>query len=431
MARLQPLATIACAVLLHLSSAGFAWADGEVLTLRAAISAALRSNPELQGFAFALKAQDGRVLQAGTRPAPELTLTTEDLLGTGAVSGVNAAEFTLSLSQTIELGGKRARRIDAASAERDRLQSERSARQLDLLAEVTRRYIETAADQERLGLARRATQLAAATRDAVQKRVDAARSPLAEASRAGILLARARLDEAALTRKLTSDRQQLAALWGDAIASFETVQAALFTLPPVDEFAELTTRLARNPDLAAFVSEARLRDAELRLAASQRAADVTLSVGTRRLQDGHDQALVFSASVPLGWRDRQAGNVLEAEARRDQVVADQAAAALRVRTDLFALYQQLLQARAEVEGLERDVLPRASDALKLTEYAYERGRYSYLEWVDAQRELLEVERQHIDAAADYHLRLAEIERLTGEALASVPETTSTVSGDAR
>lgn len=431
MARLQPLTAVACAVLLHLGGAGPACADGEPLSLRAAIASALRSNPELQGFAYALRAQDGRVRQAGVGPALELTVTTEDLLGTGAVNGLGNAELTLSLSRTIELGGKRARRIDAATAERDRLQAERGVRQLDLLAEVARRYIETAADQERLRLAQRATQLAAATRNAVQKRVDAARSPLAEASRAGILLARARLDEAALVRQLASDRQRLAALWGDAAPTFDTVQAALFTLPPVDEFAELTTRLAGNPDLAAFISEARLRDAELRLAVSQRTADVTITAGVRRLQDGRDQGLVFSASVPLGGRDRQAGNVLEAEARRDQVAADQAAAGLRVRTDLFALYQQLLQARAEVEGLERDVLPRASEALKLTEYAYERGRYSYLEWVDAQRELLEVERQHIDAAADYHLRLAEIERLTGEALARAPDATSSPSGDAR
>ena len=44
------------------------------------------------------------------------------------------------------------------------------------------------------------------------------------------------------------------------------------------------------------------------------------------------------------------------------------------------------------------------------------GRYSYLEWVDAQRELVDVQRTLIDASANAHLYRAEIERLTGESL---------------
>ena len=42
-------------------------------------------------------------------------------------------------------------------------------------------------------------------------------------------------------------------------------------------------------------------------------------------------------------------------------------------------------------------------ALEDTRYAFERGRYSYLEWVDAQRELVDVQRALIDASANAHL----------------------------
>jgi cobalt-zinc-cadmium efflux system outer membrane protein len=59
-------------------------------------------------------------------------------------------------------------------------------------------------------------------------------------------------------------------------------------------------------------------------------------------------------------------------------------------------------------------------ALEGTRYAFERGRYSYLEWVDAQRELVEVQRSLIESAANAHLYRAEIERLTGESLAVAP-----------
>lgn len=413
---------IACACLLSGALAARAEPVATApLSLREAITAALRDNPELRGFAYELKVQDGRVAQAALAPAPELGFTAENFAGTGAVRGFTATEFTLTLSQLVELGDKRARRIDVADAGRGLIEAEQATRQLDLLADVVRQFIAVAADQERRGLAQRAVQLAEETQRAVESRVKAARSPLAEGSRARIALARAQLAAAQTEHSLVADRRQLAALWGDDAPRFETVAADLYTLPPTDSFEALAVRLERNPDLARYLSEARLRDAEVHLAIAARTPDVQFGAGIRRLQVGSDEALVFSAAVPLNFGARRnQGAIAEAQARRERVDLDRSAARLRVRTALFGLYQQLLQARATSEGLVNDILPQAEAALKETEYAWQRGRYSYLEWVDAQRELLGLRQQRVDAAAEYHRLLAEIERLTGEPLARQP-----------
>ena len=71
----------------------------------------------------------------------------------------------------------------------------------------------------------------------------------------------------------------------------------------------------------------------------------------------------------------------------------------------------------EAETLKTDMLPRVQEALKETEYAFTRGRYSYLELVDAQREYLAVQAALIDAATDAHELRTEIERLTDAPLA--------------
>lgn len=409
---------------LLLTAAAYAQPPDAKLSLRDAVRAALAGNPELRNFAYAFKAQDGQAAQAAVRPNPQLDFQAEDFLGTGQSRGFTGAEFSLSLSQTLELGDKRRRRVEVASEERRIIEAERQVRQLDVVAEVARRFVGVAADQERVALAARAVQLAAATRDEVQKRVDAARSPLAEASRAGIALARAQLDQTEVQRQLAADRQRLATLWGDREPAFAQVSAALYRLPAVDAFEQLRDRLERNPDLARFLSEARLRDAELRLALAAGVQNLTLEAGLRRTQQGGDEALLFGATLPLGFNDRNAGNIASARAARERVDAERVALALRLNSELYGLYQQLVQARAEVEGLEREILPRAHDALKQAEYAYQRGRYGYLEWVDVQRELLAVERQHIDAAERYHLTLNEIERLTGEALPAATTTTA-------
>ena len=68
---------------------------------------------------------------------------------------------------------------------------EQRARELDLLSEVARHFIAVVAAQQRQRFAQEATALARRTLDAITERVDAARSPVAEQSRARIALTRA------------------------------------------------------------------------------------------------------------------------------------------------------------------------------------------------------------------------------------------------
>ena len=86
------------------------------------------------------------------------------------------------------------------------------------------------------------------------------------------------------------------------------------------------------------------------------------------------------------------------------------------RAQLSRNPRELIDRAQQVEALRSRALPRIEAALKNTEYAYERGRYSYLELVDAQRELIDIRDSLIEAAMQYHLTLIEIERLTGTAL---------------
>ena len=53
----------------------------ESLTLEDAITQTITRNPDLHAFGYALRAQDGRILQAGLAPKPELNVEVEDVLG--------------------------------------------------------------------------------------------------------------------------------------------------------------------------------------------------------------------------------------------------------------------------------------------------------------------------------------------------------------
>ncbi len=392
------------------------WRAG--LSLPQALAAALDKNPELQSSVYTLRAADGRIQQAGMSTSPEFSVQVENFGGSGRDSGTDAAETTLMLSQVIELGDKRGRRSLAAQAGRTVASAEYDARQLDILAEVTRRFIHVATDQEEVKLTRRATALAEKTVVAVEQHVLAAKSPAVELNRARIALTRVKLGEEHAEHELQSSRRKLAAMWGETEPEFGEVSADLFELPQPGSFDALVAGIKTNPDFTRFASEQRLRDAELRLAESRRMPNIQVGAGIRQLQETDDHAFVVSFSMPLFVGSRNAGAVAEASARREQVSVDERAAFIRAQAQLFELYQELKHSLAEASVLRAEVLPQSEAVLAQTEYAYRRGRYSYLEWIAAQRELLDAQRSLIEAAANAHRYFAEIERLTGESLAA-------------
>lgn len=391
-------------------------ADDEPLTLGQALARARQVNPELAAFALELKAQDARSRLAQQRPAPQAELLVEDAVGTGDHQGFDAAQTTLSLSQVLELGGKRSARTEAAAARRAVLVTEQAVLQLDVAADIARRFVATAAQQERLSVARDAVGIAEKARAAVEQRVRAAAAPEAERHRANVTVAEARLDLEDATHALDTARHELAAAIGLPQPDFSRVAAVLYTTPESAPLDDLIARLDAGPDLLRYVDEARFRDAELRLAQSQRSGDLRATLGVRRFEQTTDTAFLAGLSLPLRSRSRAAPAVAAAQAQKDQVASRRQAALLKARAHLFAQYQAMEHARHVTTALRDEVLPALNTVLEQTDYAYRRGRYSYLELSDAQRRLVEARIRLIAAATDFQTRRIEIERLTGQSL---------------
>ena len=388
--------------------------EAQPLTLSAAIERTLASNPDLGVYVHRQGAQQARVDTAALPPPFELSADVEDAFGTGRASGFDTAETTFAFSKVIELGDKRELRVDGARQAADLVAAERAAAEIDLLAEVARRFIHVAADQEHLALTGRATALAEETVAATGERVAAARAPDVELRRARVALARAEIEREHAEHELLSSRRKLAAMWGAGEPDFDEAAGDLFTLPEIESFESLLARLGDSPGFLRFASEARLRDAELRVAEAQARADLTVHAGLRFLHESDDEALVFGITRPVGAAARAEGAARAAAAMRAQTDAELESHRVRAEAQLFELHQELRHALTESDVLGNTVIPEMQAALEDTRYAFDRGRYSFLEWVDAQRELIDVERARIDAAANAHLFLVEIERLTGE-----------------
>lgn len=397
------------------------------LTLPAALATALETSPWLKVFAYAPRIAEAKALQAGVKPNPILTVATENLLGTGALSGVESLETTVQLSQVIDLGGSLARRVVTANAEREVADVDYEARRLEVLAEVARRFVKTAADSAHLDSTRAAREIAVEIVKVVESRVAAAKASPLELNRARTALALLVIGEEHAEHELAACRQSLAAALGASDPTFGEVRADLLSLPAAPDFASLAARLESSPVLARLAAEARWHEAQLALAQSLRRSGMTLSGGLRRVETTDDFGFVASVSMPLPLRDQTLGAAREARERRAQSDASADAERLELRATLFAVYQEMLHARTALESLRGTILPDAEHSFALAREGYAAGRHSLLDVLDAQKSLIELRAAIVANAAAYHLHVIEIERLLGAPLTPVAPATASAS----
>ena len=392
--------------------------DGPPLSLGDAVAAALRDNPSLKAFAFEARVAEARIIQAGIRPNPVVSLEAENLLGTGAMSGVKYLETTLQLSQVIDLGDTIDRRVETARDARSLAEVDFTLKRLDLLAEVARRYVEVTADSRRLEAARRARTLAESIVAAVQVRVERAVASPIDLHRARQTLGLRRIEEEHAEHEWLAHRRHLAAAIGRETDDFGTVSAVLDALPEVPDYDSLARRLEASPALGRAEIETRWHEAQLRLAQSLRRAGATVSAGLRRNEATDSVGFVAGLSLPIAVREPNAGDIRAARERRAQTTANAEALRLEMRATLYEVYQEMVHARTVVDLMRDELMPAARATLQLTETGYHEGRFSALDWLDAQQALLDLEQRLITNATAWHLHAIELERLLGAPLAA-------------
>ncbi len=395
-----------------------AWAQTESagtrpsVSLPEALARTIARNPDLIAFGYQIEAAEGRLLQAGLAPNPELGVEVENAFGTDTYHSLDRAEVTVTLGWILERD-VRERRVDVASAGVSFRTVDAEIVRLDAAAETARRFVMCLAYQGRLSNAAEAVRLTEETVEAVTVRVAASRALDAELARAEAELARAELLEEDYEHELLSAYHLLSAQWGETRPSFGSVSGELQTLPVVEPFETLLSRAEKNPELARHMSQQRLHEAELRLAETQSKPNWQVYAGLRRLELTDDFAVVGGITIPLAVRNRNEGRIAEARANAARTTAEATAARIRIETALFVLYQELRHHTQTAERLREDVIPRLESALADTRRAYELGRYSYFEWTVVQEELLEATNDLLEASIGAHSIVIEIERLTG------------------
>ena len=404
---------VCCLALLGAGAAVHAQERLSSLTLEQALRLASETNPNVRAKEFELKAVGASEITAGLRPNPTANFLAEQF---GGASSASQTQYTINIGQPIELGGKRQRRIDSATAQTKVTTHELAdlRRQIDFQVKKTFTDILVAKD----ALALSEQNLSALDELEKIQRLRAEKGDLS-----GLELLRIQVQRFAFERDAADARQALRAakiglrsLIGadkvtddfDAAGSLELRQSSYTQ-------SELYRRaLDTRPDIRAAEAARNKAKADINLAKANAWWDVTPQVEYQRI--GPDNTIGFGFGLPLRIFDRNQGEIARTRADALRVDAVRDAVVIRALSEVDTALAAVDTERGKVEVLRDTYLPKAKQARETVEFAYRRGGVSLLDYLDAQRTYRETALQYLQALGNYQTAIYLLEAAVGAPL---------------
>jgi cobalt-zinc-cadmium efflux system outer membrane protein len=385
------------------------------LTRREVLAEALIENPELQSFAYEVRAREAERVQAGRWQNPSLGFESEDITP-GDPLDVNRAEQAGRLRQEFPLGGDAGRREDVAAFERNLAGWDYENTRLGVIAEVNRRFASVLAAQRRRALAGDLVALADTLYQTVARQIELGEVAEVELARVEVERAQARIEAERATERLEAARQRLAATWGADEVRFAGVQGTLEDVAPVPPLGVLRSLARQNPRIARYEDQLGRRAAQIDLEHARLIPNPSLTGGAQRFGGRGDYGLSVGLSVPLPIFDRRQGAIEAAEYRVTGARRALQETQSEVLADLEDAYRSLTASAAAVRRLRESVLPSARLAFKAFERGYRLGKFDLVRVLDAQETLFGARLQYVRALEDYRQSAARVEEVAAAPL---------------
>jgi len=177
--------------------------------------------------------------------------------------------------------------------------------------------------------------------------------------------------------------------------------------PDLSDEELLNKALAQNFQLKSMEADIRRAEAAIQLARKEKVPDFSAGgeVDVKAAPVVWNPQL--SMTLPI-WRDKIAAEIAEAQAKKRSSEARLTASQISLAVtfaEKLALYRE---ASRNLSTLDEQVLPKARQALELTRAAYLSGRSDFLDVIDAERQLLNLQLERIDARRQQELSLTDI-----------------------
>lgn len=122
----------------------------------------------------------------------------------------------------------------------------------------------------------------------------------------------------------------------------------------------------------------------------------------------------FGITIPIWFFLDTKGQVLESQANYNSSLYAGSVTLYQVRADINNYNRTLLTSSQKVKLYETEILPDAGEAMNLAKSGYELGITGYLEYLQAQKLLLDARTEYLNAISDYLKAVYAIYKIQGK-----------------
>jgi cobalt-zinc-cadmium efflux system outer membrane protein len=392
----------------------------QIMTLKEIEREAMANNPEIRAAEARAAVAKARTPAAGALDDPMFMYRN---WGTPLERpwDWNRAQHMLMYQQTLPGPGKRAARTEVANQQTAESEAQIEVVKREIGVRVRMGYYDLLRSGDEHRIHDQQMELSKQALQSATVKYTVGRVPQQDVLKAQIAMTRLADHLVMLDEEEESSRAELNTLMGrDPGAPLEVIgkYGAPRALPNLDELER--TALENRPELKAIAATGNVADAQLALARKAYTPDFTVAGGYMLMPEGSlfRNNYMAEVTVSLPWLNRRKheSEIKEAQAAAAVVRSERDA---QVNAAFLAIQEALIRAHASERSLKlyRDTLrPQAEAALKSAAAAYQHDRTDFLNLVDSQNLLLDVESSYFKAAANFDVRIAELERAIGAPL---------------
>lgn len=388
------------------------------VTLDQAIAMAREHNHALLAARTTIQQNQAQETTANLRPNPVLLGDAQFLpfFSWGDFNGdyfQNNAQFDVGLSYLFERGDKRQHRLQAAKDQTAVTTAQVSDTERTLTFNVASQFIAALLAQSNLAFAEQNLTSFQQTVNVSQERFDAGAASQGDLLKIKIQLLQFQMDVSsarlARVQALATLRQLLG--YESVPENYEVSGALAYQPVAIGEDALKALALQQRPDLRAAQLAVATAQSQRALAIANGKRDVTAQASYTHVAATNTGSLFGNIEVPIF--DRNQGEIARtgfAITQSQELASEQSSI---VMTDVINAYEALRTSASVVGLYESGYLNQAQDSLAISQYAYQRGSATLLDFLDGERSYRATQLAYRQALANYMVALEQLRQAVG------------------
>ena len=391
-----------------------AWAqNSDALSLQSVISLAEQKNYQLLALHQETEAARARGWTTWWPTDPDLSVEWEGVPSGAGLSAYEERRLTFSQEFEFPLNMYWRNRLATQRVETAVMRYAQGRAATRKQAIIT--YTHYLAVLEKNALTTKRVQLAQDFLETAVIRRNAGEAPAVEVARAQVEVARAENELYSMESEQVAALATLNALLGhDPDHKITPLDSLVYrrynvALDSLKQLADLA-----HPLLGETAARVRAANQQRKLAWGSLLPSVEFSAFRQNIGGNPDfYGMEIGLKIPLWFAFRQRGKIKEASAMLSAQTHRHSAVKLDLLAQIEHAYAAFIAAREQAETYEDKLLAPANDVYRITRRSYESGESNYLQLLESQQTLIEVDVGHIAVLANYYSAIAALEKAAG------------------